>query len=376
MPRHSPADIYRVVSYSFDCGMKIVITSPSFDAAENVSGISAYAAAVVSNSKNEFVHFAAGKKDGERHGFTWAARQAGLPLRFFSMLRRERPDIVHINSAMEPRAVYRDVALALAAGFFKIPCVLHLHGGRFFRETSKSSMFNAALKKLLGTVRKIVVLGDNERKALLRAAPKLDVAVLPNAIDLSLIPKTERRTNDVPVLLFFGRIDASKGLANIADACSTLMHQGFKFRFECFGNGPQKDEFNAAMTAALGERYHYGGVVSGREKWKVFFETDIFLLPSEYEGLPIALLEAMAAGCIPVVSAVGSIPDVVEDGRSGSLVKPGDAVQLTGRLKVLLSDKSGWAEMRENARGVVQTRFDIKDHIPKLEEIYANAAEK
>jgi glycosyltransferase involved in cell wall biosynthesis len=99
---------------------------------------------------------------------------------------------------------------------------------------------------------------------------------------------------------------------------------------------------------------------------------DIFLLPSRFEGLSLALLEAMAAGCVPIVSSRGSMPSVVEDGHNGFLIEPGDIVQLVGRLKFLLSEgETGWNDYRRHARETVRTEFDIKNYVIKLKDIYA-----
>src|SRR5678816_1608085 len=121
------------------------------------------------------------------------------------------------------------------------------------------------------------------------------------------------------------------------------------------------------MTSVLGEDFHYGGIVSGAEKVKALSAADIFLMPSRYEGLSMALLEAMAAGCVPIVSNRGSMPTVVEDGRNGFLVDPGDITQIVGKLKFLLSEgETGWNEYRRNARETVRTRFDMTGYSTKL----------
>ncbi len=110
------------------------------------------------------------------------------------------------------------------------------------------------------------------------------------------------------------------------------------FRFNCFGAGDLKDYFVAEMTEILGDRFYYGGVISGAEKEKALEEADIFLLPSRYgEGLPMAMLEAMAAGCVVVASEMASIGAVIKDGENGFMIEPNNVSQLAEKLKFLLS---------------------------------------
>jgi glycosyltransferase involved in cell wall biosynthesis len=100
---------------------------------------------------------------------------------------------------------------------------------------------------------------------------------------------------------------------------------------------------------------------------------DVFLMPSRYEGLPLSLLEAMAAGCVPIVSNRGSIPTVVDDGHNGFLVEPGDITQIVGKLKFLLSEgEAGWIQLRQAARQTVIQGYDLAQYSKKLEAIYAD----
>ena len=84
----------------------------------------------------------------------------------------------------------------------------------------------------------------------------------------------------------------------------------------------------------------------------------------------MALLEAMVAGCIPIVSDVGSIGKVIENGENGFLIKTRDVSQIVERLKYLLSDQTDWGNLRKNAKKTIAERFDLKDYIKKLEHIY------
>ncbi|MEO8574538.1 MAG: glycosyltransferase family 4 protein [Pyrinomonadaceae bacterium] len=349
--------------------MKVLITSPSLDENENVSGISTMIANIIEHSGCEFVHFKAGRKDGEKFNLGWIASQLKLPFAFRRAIARSDPEIIHINTAFEPRAIVRDLALAKFAG--NRPIILHVHGGRFVMEDFPNPMLAALARMLLGTAARVVVLGDSEAERISQFLPGLKTAVLANAISLKDFPEADR-PRGAKKIVYLGRLQEAKGLSEMVEACRLLRAQGFKFKFSCFGTGPDEKEFIRRMTAVLGDDFYYGGVISGAEKVTALNSADIFLMPSRFEGLPLALLEAMAAGCVPIVSNRGSIPSVVEDGRNGFLVDPGDITQIVGRLKFLLSEgETGWNEYRRNARETIRAHFDIASYSQKLKNLYA-----
>ncbi|MGQ0542241.1 MAG: glycosyltransferase family 4 protein [Blastocatellia bacterium] len=349
--------------------MKVLITAPSLNEKDNVSGISTLISSIIANNSSEYVHFVAGRKDGERIGPGWVVRQAGLPFRFLAALRREKPDLVHINTAFIKFAILRDCILSIIAKRAKCPILLHIHGGPYVAEASESRLVEWATKSMVKTSDRAVVFSNVEKLCLIKRYPDLRIDVLPNAISLDGIPAFEREDGEKKII-FFGRLNVSKGLVYILDACRLLREHGFKFRFECYGAGPEEKSFVSEMTALLGENFYYGGVVKGVDKWKALSQADIFFLPSRDEGLPIALLEAMAVGCVPVASASGAVSTVIDDGHNGFIIKPGDLVQTVGRLKMLLDGMVDWNDLRKNARRTVRERFDIRDYVKRLERIY------
>jgi glycosyltransferase involved in cell wall biosynthesis len=347
--------------------MKILITAPSLDENENVSGISALVRQIVKRGGHEFFHFQAGRRDGERSGFGWFLKQALLVPRFNNAIKKFRPDVVHINTSLVKRAIARDVLLAGAARKLGKPVVLHIHGGPF--AAGEFEWWHLG-KNMLNHANKVIVLSEREKEAILERIPGLDMEVLPNAVPVDEIP-AKKRGNRKKTILYFGRLDANKGLDRIVEACWSVKEAGLDFPFNCYGAGPDGKAFIDGMLEVLGDDFHYGGVVTGEEKWRVLAENDIFLLPSRYEGLPMALLEAMAAGCVPVVSNVGSISTVVEDGVNGIFV---NEENLAERLGSLLSNRHDLFNMSEAARATIRERFDIGDYLEKLESIYKEVA--
>jgi glycosyltransferase involved in cell wall biosynthesis len=349
--------------------MKVLITSPSLDENDNVSGISTMVSNIIAHGGGAFVHFVAGRKDGEKSGPKWLVSQLGLSSRFRKAIAEAKPDVIHINTAFETRAMVRDLVLAKAAK--QLPIVLHVHGGRYLLQERPDGIVGRAARALFATASRVIALSEAEAEALNALSPGIRVKVVPNAVDTRDYPEIERKWGDKNII-YLGRLHEAKGLSDIVEVCRILVEQGFRFRFTCVGAGPDRDKFVAAMTGVLGDRFHYGGVVSGADKVRVLHDADIFFMPSRYEGLPLALLEAMAAGCVPVVSARGSMTSAVKDGQNGFLVEPGDLMQIVGKFKNLLSEgEPGWNEFRRNARETIRAHFDMDGYVEKLNEVYS-----
>lgn len=353
--------------------MKILITAPSLDERKNVSGISTLVREIIKTDENDFVHFVAGRRDGEKKSVGWLAKQIALPARFRRSIRDQKPDVVHINTALVPLSIVRDASLIFAAKRSKIPTLLHLHGGRFLVEDFSNKFLERVAVKMLGAADKIVVLSELEKENLTRRFQNLKIEVLPNAVSIkeSAIEKNAVKKT----LIFLGRLHESKGLHEIIEACKILEKENVEFDFRCFGAGAEKDFFIGEMEKTLGEKFFYGGVISGEEKWRELFRANVFILPSRYgEGLPIAMLEAMAARCVPVVSDVASVRAVVKNGENGFLVEPYSAAQTADVLKNLLSDKFDWKILRENAWKTVEENYSMENYVRKLDEIYYEIA--
>jgi len=350
--------------------MKVLITAPSLDENKNVSGISTIVRQIIDHGNCDYVHFTAGRRDGDSVGAAWLLKQAALPLRFFWRVLREKPDLVHVNTALTDLSIWRDVALTTAAKLAGRRIVLSIHGGRFLMNDFDSSRIALATEKMLRRAAAVIVYSEIEKIEVVRRWPDMDIKILPNAVPFPDELHVSR-ANDVPLIIFFGRLHESKGLHEIIEACRILRNDGFDFQFKCYGEGPLKEFFLAGLREALGERFFYGGVIAGKEKWRKLAEADIFLLPSRYgEGLPMAMLEAMAVGCLVVASDIASVASVICDGVNGYMVEPRNTTQIIGKLKVILNGRAEWADVQENAVATVRENFAINDYIEKLEDIY------
>lgn len=352
--------------------MKVLITAPSLDENKNVSGISTLVREIIKRGQAEFYHFEAGRRDGERVNAAWISAQIFLIPRFLKTLRREKIDLVHLNTALVPLSIIRDAALAAAARLLKRPVLLHLHGGRFLMEDFDNKLLANIAEKMFRRAAVILVLSERERASLENRWRNLNIEVLPNAVAVDEIPLIEKASPKIKTIIFLGRLHESKGLPEIVEACRALKNDGYNFRFRCFGAGALQDSFTTEMSQMLGDDFYYGGVISGAEKWRQLAESDVFLLPSRYgEGLPIAMLEAMATGCVVIAADVASVRAVIKDGANGFLVEPYNVAQIVEKLKFTLSDRADYQSLRRAARRTVEDDFAFSDYLVKLENIYA-----
>jgi glycosyltransferase involved in cell wall biosynthesis len=355
--------------------MKILITAPSLNEDENVSGIASLVRSIIALGKNEYLHFAAGRKDAEGFGIAWYLRQLMLPVLYRRTIKNAAPDVVHINTSFEPRSIVRDSVLA-AATPKGTPIVLHVHGGRFVLQNYPSQVIASRANQMLRVAAKVIVLSEAEKTSLLTRVPGINIDVMPNAVDTGEIPFAQR-TASTKSILYFGRMDIPKGLPDIINACRKLAEVDCDFKFISCGTGPDERWFVKEMRDALGERFEHRGVVKGAEKLNVLSSADIFLLPSTFEGLPIALLEAMAAGCTPVVTNVGAMAEAVDDGSNGYVIGPHDVESIVDRLQQLLSSpESQLTAMRTRARNTIEERYDVKPYVERLEELYCEVIRK
>lgn len=348
---------------------KILITAPSLVEKENISGISTLVRQIIEKSNFNFLHFAVGRKDSEKVNFFWMLKQFSLPLRFSRQISANKIDIVHINTAFATLSIVRDFVLVSLAKFFGYAVLLHIHGGRFLTEKFESRILKYLAGEMLHIADKVLVMSEYEKQILLGYWKNLNIEILANAVDVDEIFEADKKSN-LKTIIFFGRIHESKGLKEIIESCRILEAEGFNFQFKCYGTGIRKEFFIKEMKEVLGKKFSYEGIVSGDAKREALVKADIFLLPSYFEGLPVSMLEAMAAKCVIITSDVGSIKNVIEDGKNGFLIEPHNIRQIVQQLKNLLPEDQDLTDVKNNARKTIVENFSMRDYVVKLEKIY------
>ncbi|RYD56717.1 MAG: glycosyltransferase [Sphingobacteriales bacterium] len=146
--------------------------------------------------------------------------------------------------------------------------------------------------------------------------------------------------------------------------------------FIVVGDGPLKEEVHAKAKELKMDGYlHFAGL---QEEVRPYFKAmDVFMMASEFEGLPIALLEAMSMECIPCCTKAGGIAEVIEDNKSGVLVDVQQPMALTEKLSYLIQNWDTIAPaMKKNAREKVKSNFSMQRMVAELEAVYTKLARK
>lgn len=299
------------------------------------------------------------------------------PLGFAVCLIRWRPRVVHINTSLEPKSYWRDVVFLAVAKALRRKVVYQVHGGALPGEFfGGNRALTALLRRVLAWPDAVVLLARSEMSAYAAFAPPgVRLVHIPNAVSADAAEvRPERSHADRPLhVVYVGRLAADKGVFETIEAVRILRDRGVPVRLTIAGSGSAESGMTQAIEAArLGDRAALVGAVSGSAKRQLWREADVLAFPTYHrEGLPYALLEAMAAGTVPVTSPVGAIPDVVQHEVQGLLVPPRDPQALAGALGRLTRDRGLLQRLALAARARVVEHYSVPQMAEQFAALYA-----
>jgi glycosyltransferase involved in cell wall biosynthesis len=210
------------------------------------------------------------------------------------------------------------------------------------------------------------------------ASSSAPVISLPNGINLSQV-RPARFRRDVrhelgvdagtPLVGAIGRLSPVKGHATFLEAARATLEAVPGARFVLVGDGELAAELKA-RAARLGIDRACAFLGARHDVYDLLSAMDVFVLPSLDEGIPMALLEAMAIGTPVVATAVGGVPEVVTDGTTGLLVPPADPAALAAACLALIRDRQRAQSLAARARDEVVARFSHERHGARLVDFY------
>ncbi|MEX0984534.1 MAG: glycosyltransferase family 4 protein [Actinomycetota bacterium] len=296
-------------------------------------------------------------------------------VRVFLGGRRVR--IVHLHVAPAPLLpLVRASALAVAGRISGAKVIVHAHSGRMHIAAASSRSYRAGLRSLVRIAHRIVVVSSDGAGALRRAGGH--PITLPNAVDIG--PSDPPSRPGSRIVIFVGTVCERKGLDDLRLALVSLRDAGEEAAMPAevviVGDGRQEgpgafDRIRAAYAASgLLDLVRFTGALPPAGVRSELTRASVFCLPSHWEGSPISMLEAMAAGCAIIATRVGEIPSVLEE--AGIVIEPHDPAALAGAIGGLMADPARKEALGAHARQRVVKSFSLDTMRERLLEIYAD----
>jgi glycosyltransferase involved in cell wall biosynthesis len=269
------------------------------------------------------------------------------------LFRRLRPDVVHLNSSKA------GVLGRIAAAAARVPVRIFTAHGWAFKAASgvDSRLYLLADRAVESLTSMVICVSENERRAGLAAGVCTEERsiVIRNAVEVGAAPQA--RGDEPPVrIVSVGRLAAPKDFSTLVAAVARLPEGRAHLRV--FGDGPLRTELEAQKQAlGLDAAVEFAGEVPDVRPH--LENADVFVLSSLSEGMPVSILEAMAAGLPVVASAVPGLEEVVLDGETGFLATPGDAAALAEKLGELVDDPDRRSSFGAAGRARAEEHFSL-----------------
>jgi glycosyltransferase involved in cell wall biosynthesis len=288
---------------------------------------------------------------------------AGL-VELVRLLRRERPQIVHASSSKA------GVLGRLAAVATRVPIrFFTVHGWAFSANSGLPSLLYRVTDRLMAPLTTMTIcVSEHELAAGLEAGTcRVERSVvIRNAVDVGAAPRS-RHDRSVPRLIAVGRLKAPKDFLALIRALAELPDGSFEALI--VGDGPERAEVEAeARRLGLAGRVRLAG--EREDVAELLADSDVFVLSSRSEGLPVSVLEAMAAELPVVASEVGGLAELVVDGETGILVPPGDVQALATALGRLVAEPELRRSLGAAGRVRAETSFDLASFRQAHLELY------
>ncbi len=304
-------------------------------------------------------------------------RDLAAVLRLRRIFERSRPRIVHTHSSKA------GILGRLAARWARVPVVVHtVHGWGFHGSTppARRAAYVAVERLVARWTARLVVVSERDRTAGLgdRIGTPGQYTLIRSGVDLAPFREARRHRAAIraslglpptaPVIGAVTRLAAQKDPTTLVRAAGAVLRDLAGAHLVIVGDGPLRGECER-LVAALGiaPRVRLTGI--RRDVAALMGAFDVLALTSLWEGLPRVIPQAMAAGVPIVASAVDGVTEVIEDGRTGLLVPPGNPDVLAGRLRALLLEPGRGQALAARA-GAHAGEFELDEMLRRLDALY------
>jgi colanic acid/amylovoran biosynthesis glycosyltransferase len=232
------------------------------------------------------------------------------------------------------------------------------------------------LREILGRAHFIATVSEENRRYLGSVLEgRRPVHLVSNSVDLERLGRPDARRPEPALVLTVARLFEKKGLIDLIEACALLAEESVPVRLELIGDGPMRQELEAAAVRA-GIEVSFLGSLPREEVLGHYRRAAVFCLPStvassgDRDGLPTSVLEAMALGVPVVTTALNGLAEAVIDGRTGLAVPERSPRELAAAIRRLLSDPELAAGLSQEARRHVEASFSLANSASRLQSLF------
>jgi glycosyltransferase involved in cell wall biosynthesis len=287
---------------------------------------------------------------------------------------RNELTLVHLQ-VTGGRSIERDLPVVLMGRLVSLPVVLQFHGaGQSDDYESGSSLHKWFYRMLVGNATAVAVLGRHAEEWLETVAPGVTARVINNWVESE--PIVSALGDGPPRIVFAGRLGVRKGIYDLVEALDQLSREGMDFQAEIAGDGETEEVASlVGVNEQLRDKVNVLGWLYSGELRKLISRSWLFVLPSYAEGMPLAVLEAMACGRAVVGTQVNEMDQLVSDGESGILLKPGDIGGLAEGIRRICADRELAASMGQRGWEIARARFTEELCLKALVDLWQSAVD-
>lgn len=252
-------------------------------------------------------------------------------------------DMVILNPTIENKAFFREGLFAKQLILKKIPFIAFFHAWNVDFEKKVTEKYTKFFLNSYGHASKIITLSLEAKEKMIEWGYKGEVVVETTVVDSRLLKdflfeeKIQNQNLSKKIqILFLARMEKEKGIFELIDTFNKIYIDFNNIELVLAGKGTASNEVEAYISNLKGIRLV--GHIEGKQKAKLFEESDIYCLPSYSEGLPVSILEAMAFGLPIITTSVGGLKDFFQDNKMGYISKVKDKDDLERVLKKLLNN--------------------------------------
>jgi glycosyltransferase involved in cell wall biosynthesis len=357
---------------------------------------------LTSSLKNEFdlIHLCsnlhAKNQDKGKIDFVSSVRFINLILKMLLAILVKRPKVVYTQLSQNISGFIRDSMVIIISSAFGKKVILHFHGTNFENfYNSQSVRFRPYISFVLHQTSAFILQANWVKEIFSQLAPNSRIKVIYNPIQADRFSSerefVDRQSDGIVKVFYMSYLSVAKGFSVLVKAIREIVKDNQNIEFLIAGGIINRErnifysqdgrrinfeDIDKIVHDIKNDRMLNGRVVflneitNAEEKNSLLLGSDIFVLPSYSEGCPMVILEAMAVGLPVIVTPVGALPEIIQDGENGFFVKIGDHLDLKEKILYLANNPILRKKMGNNNRRLIESRFSTEKIIPQFSDFF------